>query len=246
LENALGPQRRRSFVRRFILLSVFSWIGGKKLESLFVADASAQSTNQIGIFRLSLDTVPALKMDNGSVIVRVPGMPTSFPQIIITRLAGNQFFAVTSRCPHQGCTVDTYDPGERALVCPCHLSRFRVDGTLINGPATVPLTAYRTTFDGSNTVAIEIPNLGYSVKILRAVGATLGSRRMKLEFPTLSGLRYEVRFRASLSGGAWVRVPFATTLNGAATLTVFNGTGSKATVYVDSEGREGFYAIIRS
>ncbi len=38
------------------------------------------------------------------------------------------------RCPHMGCALH-YNPEERSWDCPCHGSRFRPDGSLIDNPA---------------------------------------------------------------------------------------------------------------
>lgn len=41
---------------------------------------------------------------------------------------------VSSICPHMGCTV-SWNASERSWDCPCHGSRFDIDGKLLNGPA---------------------------------------------------------------------------------------------------------------
>ncbi|MEU6770458.1 FAD-dependent oxidoreductase [Streptomyces sp. NPDC046759] len=46
--------------------------------------------------------------------------------------------AVSARCTHLGCLV-SFNRAERAWECPCHGSRFAVDGTVIQGPAVRPL-----------------------------------------------------------------------------------------------------------
>ncbi|MGW0823071.1 FAD-dependent oxidoreductase [Streptomyces sp. NPDC002845] len=46
--------------------------------------------------------------------------------------------ALSARCTHLGCLV-AFNSAERAWECPCHGSRFDVDGKVIQGPATRPL-----------------------------------------------------------------------------------------------------------
>jgi nitrite reductase/ring-hydroxylating ferredoxin subunit len=47
------------------------------------------------------------------------------------------FYAVDSICTHLGCTVSLQKDG--SFYCRCHGSRFTPDGSVLNGPATVPL-----------------------------------------------------------------------------------------------------------
>lgn len=42
-------------------------------------------------------------------------------------------------CPHTGCTF-AWNPAEVSWDCPCHGSRFSIDGKLLNGPALTDLT----------------------------------------------------------------------------------------------------------
>lgn len=53
--------------------------------------------------------------------------------------------ALNSTCNHQGCNVNWE---ETEFVCPCHGSKFGVDGSLVNGPATEPLAAYEAMIEG--------------------------------------------------------------------------------------------------
>jgi glycine/D-amino acid oxidase-like deaminating enzyme/nitrite reductase/ring-hydroxylating ferredoxin subunit len=46
--------------------------------------------------------------------------------------------AVSLRCTHLGCLL-RYNAAERSWDCPCHGSRFDVDGSVLEGPATSPL-----------------------------------------------------------------------------------------------------------
>jgi Rieske Fe-S protein len=47
--------------------------------------------------------------------------------------------AVSLRCTHLGCLL-RFNAAERSWDCPCHGSRFAVDGAVLEGPAVHPLS----------------------------------------------------------------------------------------------------------
>ena len=51
-------------------------------------------------------------------------------------------FAQSAICTHLGCLVRA-EPGEDGFFCPCHGSRFSLDGRVLKGPARLPLPHYR-------------------------------------------------------------------------------------------------------
>lgn len=68
--------------------------------------------------------------------------------VFIIRTSDTQYTALSRICTHQGCTV-SYNSSDKQLVCPCHGARYNTNGNVINGPATRPLTVYKTTVEGT-------------------------------------------------------------------------------------------------
>ena len=54
---------------------------------------------------------------------------------------------VSLRCTHLGCIL-RFNAAERSWDCPCHGSRFDVDGEVLEGPAVAPLSARRSAAAG--------------------------------------------------------------------------------------------------
>ncbi len=98
-----------------------------------------------GVLEIPLADHPDLQPVGGSIGFANPG---GFGAVLIAQTSAGVFEAWSRRCPHQGCSVG-YNHGAQALVCPCHGSRFGLDGSLQQGPATMGLTEYPTTFDGT-------------------------------------------------------------------------------------------------
>lgn len=68
--------------------------------------------------------------------------------------------SVTSMlCTHQTCLLKTAVNSGALFECPCHGSRFSVDGTPINGPATEPLPRYRAEFSGKGLLTVYLDEL---------------------------------------------------------------------------------------
>ncbi len=102
-----------------------------------------------GAVTLLFSRYPALLSPGGSA----SGRPAGFADpILVMALSGGGYAAVNARCPHQGCTVGFPSDGGGQVVCPCHFSRFQVDGTLLAGPATGGLPAYPAVADALSLV----------------------------------------------------------------------------------------------
>jgi Rieske Fe-S protein len=77
----------------------------------------------------SLDEVPA----GAAAILKLDGKRTA-----VFRDEGGRVHAVSAVCTHLGCVLG-WNPIDRTWDCPCHGSRFALDGTVIHGPATTSL-----------------------------------------------------------------------------------------------------------
>ena len=61
----------------------------------------------------------------------------------------SDFKGFSAVCTHQGCPVSKIE-GED-IVCTCHGSKFSIkDGSVVNGPATKPLQAFKATVSGED------------------------------------------------------------------------------------------------
>ncbi len=56
----------------------------------------------------------------------------------VRRDPDGQLTALSGRCTHLGCAV-AFNDDEQSWDCPCHGSRYALDGTVLHGPATDPL-----------------------------------------------------------------------------------------------------------
>lgn len=79
----------------------------------------------------------------GAALVRTADVPVGSGIIVgntvVTQPTAGTFTGLSSTCTHAGCTVNEIQDAE--IVCPCHGSRFHLDGTVARGPASQPLEA---------------------------------------------------------------------------------------------------------
>ncbi len=71
------------------------------------------------------------------------------------RLTSSGPLALSRTCPHLGCVV-TYDPVSNQFVCPCHQSRFSLEGKYLAGPAKKDLKRLKVTKTNGELI-VEIP-----------------------------------------------------------------------------------------
>jgi Rieske Fe-S protein len=71
--------------------------------------------------------------------------------IVVTQPTAGVFKGFSAVCTHAGCTVSKIENG--TIDCPCHGSKFSLDGAVVNGPAKDPLQAKAVSVQGDSIVA---------------------------------------------------------------------------------------------
>ncbi|MFC9969685.1 FAD-dependent oxidoreductase [Spirillospora sp. NPDC127200] len=96
-------------------------------------DAPVMESGEPGAHRRTGDrTVADIAPGTGDV-VRIDGRPCA-----VHRDEDGALHALTAVCPYSGCLV-VFNEVDRTWESPCHGSRFDLDGTVLDGPATEPL-----------------------------------------------------------------------------------------------------------
>jgi Rieske Fe-S protein len=96
---------------------------------------------------------PKTEFDLGPAANCPPGSRIVLPEIPALLIHSEQGFSSMSLvCTHLGCTVENDGSG---FACPCHGSRFDVDGKATHGPAVKPLTSLRIEVTEDNNLILH-------------------------------------------------------------------------------------------
>jgi len=68
--------------------------------------------------------------------------------IVVTQAVAGDFKGFSSTCTHAGCSVNEVADG--TINCPCHGSKFNLDGSVAHGPATEPLASKAVVVQGDS------------------------------------------------------------------------------------------------
>ena len=101
------------------------------------------------------DAPAATTPEPGQPLAAVADVPVGSGTIVdgtvITQPSAGVFKGFRARCTHAGCALSKIEDG--LLVCPCHGSRFTLEGAVARGPATEPLVARAVSVRGGDIVA---------------------------------------------------------------------------------------------
>lgn len=115
-------ESRRKFLRKVLSIAVVASLAGLLVQMLRRERASKAPAP----VSIPPDVSSGLTIIEGAIVYREGDGPIR---------------AYAARCTHLGCKIDRIAGDE--IICPCHGSRFRPDGTVVTGPATKPLVALR-------------------------------------------------------------------------------------------------------
>jgi Rieske Fe-S protein len=114
---------------------------GKKPEAAPSSSAPAASPGAPAPAAVALTTTAAVPVGSGVIV----------DDIVVTQPTAGVFKGFSTVCPHAGCNVSKVEGGN--IVCPCHGSRFSLEGAVVGGPAKDPLEARAVSVQGDSIVA---------------------------------------------------------------------------------------------
>ena len=108
-----------------------------------------------GLLSVPVSRIPELARPGGSVLLHADA--TDFigrrVSVLVANTTSQGLRAYGAYCPHAGCEVAWDDRGDE-VVCPCHLSRFSVDGSVTRPPAAADLDTYGAKLTGDGETLI--------------------------------------------------------------------------------------------
>ncbi|MDH4230092.1 MAG: Rieske 2Fe-2S domain-containing protein [Nitrospirota bacterium] len=138
---------RRQFMHRMLNLGLGLWAAGAVGTSAYVAGRYVwpqPEGGQTGGERSV--SFPLAKLDQEPMVkLLVEGQPVG-----VVRVDGT-VHALGLVCTHLGCLVG-WSPEARQMVCPCHASRYDINGAVVQGPAPAPLKRYDVRVAGDTVV----------------------------------------------------------------------------------------------
>src|SRR2546426_5651894 len=113
---------------------------GKFVDEPVAIEAGTPARNLLSV---PMGRMPELAQAGGSLLLHVDASDFLGRRVsvLVANTSSEGLRAYDAYCPHSGCEVAWVD-GENSVVCPCHLSRFAVDGTVTHPPAVEDLDTY--------------------------------------------------------------------------------------------------------
>ena len=112
------------------------------------APESSESSGSSGSSDTSAPAEPKALTPTADVPV---GSGVIVGETVVTQPVAGDFKGFSAVCTHTGCLLNEIADG--TINCPCHGSKFSLDGEVVNGPATRPLETIAVRVQGDSIVA---------------------------------------------------------------------------------------------
>jgi Rieske Fe-S protein len=174
MAEAAAPKRvsRRTFLGWWIASLMTATVVTAVLPMLVYFWPAPPKSQRKGPVKVALDTPIDQLQDGDAVKINAPTSPNSafimadgggdnaagdlaFGGFVVKNNGKVDVFAMN--CSHLGCSV-ALNKDAKSLDCPCHGSRFHLDGTVLHGPAAAPLS-HLTWTQGSDPSTIEVDGI---------------------------------------------------------------------------------------
>ncbi|MGW4638714.1 QcrA and Rieske domain-containing protein [Sphaerisporangium sp. NPDC004334] len=147
-DAAAGTTRRAAIVGvgSAGLATVLAACAGRGAISAGIGSSSSGASAPSGGATPPTATTSGTSLAKTSDIPKDGGKVLPDHKIVIVQPAVGKFRAFSAVCTHRGCMVADVSSG--MINCPCHGSMFWLDGKVMGGPATKPLTEIPIKVDG--------------------------------------------------------------------------------------------------
>lgn len=240
---------RRTIIKSILWGSALSVVGEKVMSQSITGQLHAAGATSKGLIKLKISDFPVLGVANGSLRLGSSSIGSDknpvglYPPVIINRGTSNNYSAMDARCPHSGCVVGTYKPTVGFMTCPCHSSKFKIDGTYVTGPANSSLIKFPVTPENQGFISIEIEEMSFEVLITPVLNNN--RQRLKIKFLAFEQITYEVRFR-TFNGTPSKVVPFSLSVDSAIPQTALLLTRTPdddTTLFIDPPTENGMIQV---
>lgn len=119
----------------YLLISAGAYLGAEEVFDI------GYGVNHAAFEHGPSDFVPVMPVDDLPENKPMRGTAEEVPVVLVKQ--GQSIFCLDDVCVHAGCSLAGGSLEGQSIICPCHGSQFRLsDGSVINGPATMPEPTY--------------------------------------------------------------------------------------------------------
>ncbi|HEY3053726.1 MAG TPA: Rieske 2Fe-2S domain-containing protein [Thermoanaerobaculia bacterium] len=155
LDDEDGPQSRRDFFTQIGLSACAIAAVGSGVVTLDFLEPKV-------LFEPSTSFVAGSPLDFTDGVVRFNKEKKAY----VIGAAGG-IYALSAVCTHLGC-ITRFRSDERAIACPCHGSRFDLEGNIVHGPAPRPLPWLDVTQDAVGNLVVDTSVVVSHGKVFKA------------------------------------------------------------------------------